>query len=253
MINVYRMIKSKIYTFVLFCLLPLCSYAQEDEDDGMIQSPSKVDKKNRDYGVKYLEDQFYLGLTYNILSSKASRVVQHGLSHGIHTGIMRDIPLNERRNVGIAVGMGYAYDLVYSNIVVFSENGVRTYQIPDGLKSLNLNKNNFSLHTLEIPLEFRWRTSTAEDHKFWRIYTGMKFGYVLKSKSFYEHNELSTSFSNLELKGKFHTKLYAALGYNAVNFYVQYSLTPLFKNVNTIEGTSLKANILQLGVMFYIL
>ena len=51
----------------------------------------------------------------------------------------------------------------------------------------------------------------------------------------------------------FQLKPYIAFGYNALNFFVQYNVTPLLKNTYTTDGTNLKSNILQIGLMFYIL
>jgi hypothetical protein len=42
-------------------------------------------------------------------------------------------------------------------------------------------KNKFTV--IRVPLEFRWRSSTFESYKFWRIYGGVKFSYLLYDKS----------------------------------------------------------------------
>lgn len=227
------------------------SYAQAD-DDGMIER-KKEEIKTREYGKKYLEDQFYLGFTYDYFAAKARNVVQHNLSRGIHLGMLRDIPLNERRNMGFAVGLGYSYSLIYSNLVSFSVDNVRTYYIAENLSDLNINKNYLEMHTIEVPLEFRWRTSTAEKHKFARVYSGIRLGYVAGATSLYRHNELTSYFNNPDVEKKWHFKVFTVFGYNTWNFFVQYNLTPIFKGVTTEDGTSLKSSVLQMGLMFYIL
>jgi hypothetical protein len=45
------------------------------------------------------------------------------------------------------------------------------------------NKNKFSQLSIDVPLEFRWRTSTYASHKFWRIYGGLKLSYLLYDNS----------------------------------------------------------------------
>lgn len=236
---------------LLVCLgFPMSVFSQDDSDDGMIQTTTeKKEKKGR--GEKYLEDQFYVGLTYDYLISEASNVVQHSLSRGIHAGFQKDLPMNERRNIGLALGVGYSYDLVYSNI--FRENTSDSYHIIKNLNDLNINKNYFETHTLEFPIEFRWRTSTAQSHKFWRIYTGMRLGYVFSAKSLYKRDDITIYFNNSDLNKKWHFKVYSAFGYNTWNFFIQYNLSSILKDAKLENNTSLRSSLLQMGLIFYIL
>ena len=43
---------------------------------------------------KYLEDQFYLGVTYNFLMDLPEEAEQRNLSYGLQGGFIKDIPLN---------------------------------------------------------------------------------------------------------------------------------------------------------------
>ena len=43
----------------------------------------------------------------------------------------------------------------------------------------NPKKNVQKLSYIEIPFEIRWRTSKVHSHKFWRIYSGVKYSYLL--------------------------------------------------------------------------
>ncbi|MDO1499205.1 outer membrane beta-barrel protein [Winogradskyella maritima] len=65
---------------------------------------------------RYLEDQFYLGLTYNFLLEKPDAVSQSNLSYGLQGGLIKDIPLNEERNIAMGLGVGYGYYTYYSNL-----------------------------------------------------------------------------------------------------------------------------------------
>ena len=66
--------------------------------------------------LKYLEDQFYVGITYNLILNKPEGVTQSNFSYGLQGGIIKDIPLNIGRNVGIGIGLGEAYKSYYSNL-----------------------------------------------------------------------------------------------------------------------------------------
>ena len=55
---------------------------------------------------KYREDQFYFGITHSILMNKPQGYKPNSFSTGISFGFLRDFPLNKRRNVAIAPGVG---------------------------------------------------------------------------------------------------------------------------------------------------
>lgn len=231
---------------------PVWVFSQNDDDDGLVKitPQEEVPQKTNE---KYLEDQFYLGLTYDLIAVAPKDVVQHSLSRGLLFGFIKDMPFNKRRTVGMAAGLGYSYDLIYSNIVGVRVTGTNRYSIISSLKEINLSKNYFEYQCIEFPIEFRWRTSTETSHKFWRIYTGMRIGYVLGAKNLFKEGDLNISFQNPDLNKKWHFKVFSAFGYNALNFFVQYNFTPLFKGVKTSDGVPLNSNVLQMGLMFYIL
>ena len=104
-----------------------------------------------------------------------------------------------------------------------------------------------------MPIEFRWRTSTPESHKFWRIYSGIKLSYVLASKSRYIDSEYNIKVTQNDDVNKFQIGTYLVWGYNTWNFYGYYGLTPLFKSSAKINNQSVGFNTLNFGLMFYIL
>ena len=243
---------NKIFFPFLFLLFTINAFGQEDSDDGMIgTAASTISGTTTD--LHYLEDQFYIGLTYDYLAGKANSVVQHNLSHGIHAGFIRDLPLNKKRNLGFGIGVGYAYDVVYNNMVANRALDVVTYEIVEHFKDLSISKNYFKTHAIEIPVEFRFRTSTPESHKFWRVYTGVRLAYLFGGRSLYTANEVDTSFQNVDIAKTFQLKTFIAFGYNALNFFVQYNLSPMLSDAKANDGTSLKSNVLQIGLLFYIL
>ena len=44
-----------------------------------------------------------------------------------------------------------------------------------------------------------------------------------------------------------------SIGYNTVNFYGYYGITPLFDNAITINGTPIQMSALKLGLLFFFL
>ena len=201
--------------------------------------------------LKYLEDQFYLGVTYNFILNKPDGVNQGNFSYGLKGGFIKDIPLNSRRNFGIGIGLGYAYNTYYTNLFVNETESGLEYIVLDS--DVSYKRNKLDTHVIEMPIEFRWRTSTPSDYKFWRIYGGMKLGYVVGSRSKFVSNSAKISFSNSDVRN-FRYGVMLNFGYSTVNVHAYYALSNLFNDgVTTIEGDSIEFRPLRIGIIFYIL
>ena len=84
------------------------------------------------------------------------------------------MPINSRRNVAIGLGIGLSSNSFNQNMQINKDvSGNYTYTILYDSET-PYSKNKFTMYLIEAPLEFRWRTSTASEYKFWRIYTGLK-------------------------------------------------------------------------------
>jgi hypothetical protein len=201
--------------------------------------------------LKYLEDQFYLGITYNLILNKPEGVTQSNFSYGLQGGIIKDIPLNSGRNVGIGIGLGYAYNSYYTNLFVNETDTGFEYTILDS--DVSYKRNKLDTHVIELPIEFRWRTSTPSDYKFWRVYAGMKLGYIVGSRSKYVSNTEKISFYNTDTRN-FRYGVMLNFGYSTFNVHVYYALSNLFNdNVTNVEGTPIEFRPLRIGIIFYIL
>jgi hypothetical protein len=214
-------------------------------------SRAQVDAAQPTADQKYLEDQFYLGVTYNVLLNRPSGISMRSLSYGLFGGFIKDIPLNKNRNVGLGLGLGYGINSYYTNLLATeTANGIE-YSIIGGDTSFKRSK--IETHALEVPLEFRWRTSNALSHKFWRIYTGVKFSYIFTARSRFVSDTQKISFTNGDLR-KFQYGLILSFGYNTFNFHAYYALQDLFNDdVRTVDGTRLGFVPLHIGITFYIL
>ena len=129
----------------------------------------------------YREDQFYFNITYNTLQNSPDGFKQNKFSPGIAFGFLRDMPINKSRTFAVALGFGYSSAAYNDNLYTYKSedinaNPTRVYEIISG--NTYYSKNRLALHYLDIPLEIRWRNSTPESHKFWRVYAGFKVCYV---------------------------------------------------------------------------
>lgn len=199
----------------------------------------------------YREDQFYVGFTYNRLLNKPAGISQNKFSAGFTGGFLRDMPINKRRTWAIAAGLGVSYNKYFQDLLISKVDGVPQYNIiPSGTQ---YEKNKFEQLLIDVPIEIRWRTSTPESHKFWRIYSGVKVSYVALGRSKYVDNTYDVEVSKNANVNKLQVGAFLVWGYNTWNFYGYYALTPIFDNEARLNNGSVGLNPLHLGLMFYIL
>lgn len=199
----------------------------------------------------YREDQFYAGFSYNRLLNKPAGISQNKFSAGFSAGFQRDMPINKRRTWAIAAGLGASYNKYFQNLVISKVDEQAQYNII--APGTQYEKNKFEQILIDVPIELRWRTSTPESHKFWRIYTGVKVSYVAFARSKYVDNNYDISVTNNSDFNKIQVGGYLVWGYNTWNFYGYYGLTSLFKSSAELNNRSVGLNPLHLGLMFYIL
>jgi hypothetical protein len=233
---------------ILFSCLFLVSFfnvfSQEDKKPE-IQPIVKIDSL-------YREDQFYFSVTYNLLVQGPAGLKQDKFSAGLSGGFLRDMPINKKRTFAIATGLGLSYQNYYQNLTVSKSNdGSLLYGVNDYSEFVS---NRFRQYTVDVPLEFRWRNSTYDSYKFWRIYGGLKFSYVFAAKSVLKDGETTYKIKNNPDLNDFQYGVYLSAGYNTWNIYAYYGLNTLYKsNVKTISGENVDMRTLNLGIIFYIL
>ncbi|SHF91597.1 hypothetical protein SAMN05443549_101814 [Flavobacterium fluvii] len=227
--------------FLFLFVLPV--FSQEKANTGNVPKV-KIDSL-------YREDQFYFSFTLNTLQDKPVGLTQDKFSSGFSLGFLRDMPVNKRRNVAIAPGLGFTINSYNQNMAITQSNGTTVYTIIDPLTDFN--KNRFSQFSVDVPVEFRWRSSTFEGHKFWRIYGGFKMSYLIYDKSVYEDDQGKIVVTNNKDFNKFQYGAYIASGFNTVNIYAYYGLNSLFQSPKTNDGVTINMNMLNIGIMFYIL
>ncbi|WCO01976.1 porin family protein [Psychroserpens ponticola] len=201
---------------------------------------------------KYREDQFYLSVTYNLLGNKPDGVSQSGFSSGYHFGFIRDMPINKRRNLALGVGLGFSSNS-YNQTLQISENNADYQYVILNDNDIEYTKNKFTTYLIEFPIEFRWRTSTATDYDFWRIYTGVKFGYVLFNSSKFNSNDGDIKLSNIDDFNAFQYGLTFSAGYSNISFHLYYGLNGIFSNAKLVDGEAIDMKSIRIGLMLYIL
>jgi hypothetical protein len=188
----------------------------------------------------YREDQFYASFSYNLVQNRPDGFKQFSFSPGVTFGILRDIPISKNRHWAIAPGIGYSYN----NIKQFI-NSEEIVGATENTSSENI-RTTITSHSVDFPIEIRWRNSTPNSHSFWRIYTGLKTSYVFNSKLKLESTTESSKESISNEINRWQYGAYISVGFNTWNPYVYYGLNPIFK-----EGS--KMSNFNVGFIFYIL
>jgi hypothetical protein len=201
---------------------------------------------------KYREDQFYLSVTYNLLGNKPNGVSQSGFSSGYHLGFIRDMPINKKRNIAIGVGLGFSSNSYNQTLLITENNNDFQYAVLNDNET-DYSKNKFTTYLVEMPIEFRWRTSTATEYDFWRIYTGIKFGYVVFNSSKFISNEGDIKLSNIDDLNALQYGLTFSAGYSNISFHLYYGLNEIFKDATLANGEPIDMNSVRIGLMLYIL
>lgn len=199
----------------------------------------------------YREDQFYVGVTYNLPLNLPSGANIRGLSGGFQFGFLRDMPINKQRNIAIAIGAGLAIDQFGQTLFIGETADEKT--IFRVLENVDFTRNRFNMAIVEAPVEFRWRSSTPSSYKFWRVYAGFRVGYAYWYKATFKQEGNNVSQTKIPEFDPLRLSATLSLGYNSFNFFASYSINPFFKDAVTVDGEKVDFRTLKVGLMFYIL
>ena len=209
---------------------------------------SFAQKDSLNLGDRYAEDQIYMAVSYAQFVDQPQEIFKSNFSYGLSVGFLKDVILNKQGNFSIAAGVGYGFDFFNHELKVEEINNATDFS-----SDVSISANLFKSHNLEFPLEFRWRTSTANKYSFWRIYGGIKFSYNLSNKfQFDDENGNTFKYQDVSNYNKLQYGLTLSTGYDEFNINLYYGLTPVFEN-STINGEVINTKILKFGLIFYLL
>jgi hypothetical protein len=191
---------------------------------------------------KYLEDQLYFNLTYIHMLNLPDKISQSGFSFGLGGGFIKDFPLSEKRNIGLGAGLGYGLNNYYFNVQLDAAEPSATEE--------TLKNNKIILHTVELPIELRFRNSTALKYKFWRFYPGFKIAYVFANNTSFSRSA-DFDVSDIININDFIYGLTFSAGYNKWNLHLYYGLNGLFNETNA-NDYQISISDFRIGLIFYI-
>lgn len=192
---------------------------------------------------RYFEDQFYMGLSYNSLGGKVDQLKENKFSFSVNYGFIKDIPISENGKLAIGLGIGLAHNSLNNNLKLNESE----LNFVTNLSSININRYNYT--EFQIPFEFRWRNSSLTNYKFWRIYPGLRFSRVIKSKYIFEDD---TNTNNIDVFPMEKNQLGVTLnvGFNTWNISLYQSLNSFYNKNDHSDIEDLKQ--FRMGFVFYI-
>lgn len=200
--------------------------------------------------TQYREDQFYLGFSYSSFRNKPNTFSQNKFPFNVNLGFIRDFPLNKPRNFGLAVGLGYAFNSYFGNNRIL-DNG-NNYDLIVLTSQDDYTKNQWITHSVAVPFQIRWRTSTPNLYKFWRIYSGIKASYVFSSKSIYRSENQKITLQSLPL-APIQYGLTLDVGHSTWNLSLYYGLSSFFEKKSLPNNPDFhNVKELKIGLVFYV-
>ena len=191
----------------------------------------------------YREDQIYAAIGYPLLLNAPDGITQNKLSHTFTLGYIRDMPINDNRNIAIGLGLGINYNVLFTNLQF--NNDMTTNVVSRDII------NQWNSTELEIPLEFRWRNSTRTNYQFWRVYSGLVGHYALLAKQYTNSGSLKSSVPLTTQNFRLTFRL--NVGNNTWNLTYSYPIDSLFDFGKSVEDKTLnEIKIAKLGLIFYI-
>ena len=191
----------------------------------------------------YREDQIYAAIGYPLLLNAPDGITQNKLSHTFSLGYIRDMPINDNRNIAIGLGLGINYNVLFTNLQ-FNDDMTTNVVSSDII-------NQWNSTLVEIPLEFRWRNSTPTNYRFWRVYAGLVGHYALSAKQYTNSGSLKSSVPLTPRNFRLAFRL--NVGNNTWNLTYSYPIDSLFDFGKSAEDKTLnEIKTAKLGLIFYI-
>mgnify|MGYP006250836745 FL=1 len=126
----------------------------------------------------YREDQIYISLYYNSLKNDVSDLKENKFSSSINFGFIRDIPLNKSGKFAIGLGIGFGFNTYNNNLKINYQSSNNFFSGEYLENQIEYDYNRFNLNEIQFPIEIRFRNSSIDNYKFWRLYAGLKLSLI---------------------------------------------------------------------------
>lgn len=206
-------------------------------------------------------DRFVFSLHWDGWLGAPDSIEVGPLSRGVGLHFFYDIPFDAAKKYSFAIGVGWNNANYYTKAAFVNDTSGVTFVAPF-LEGQSVKRNKISMNYVEVPLEFRFRTTPNDKGNSFKFALGFKGGYQFANHSKYvgdiyaldTMNQVSGYVADNEIKVKSYR--YAGLstlqygptlriGYGNVNLEAFYGLAGIFQEDKGPVGTPL-----QIGVSF---
>ena len=213
-----------ILLFFSFCQIGfvqgLLSYVKWEADS---QGPEKFDR-------------IAIDLSWNQWQKVPNNITQGYFSFGFSSSWFKDLPLGQKSNCAIALGLGFESMSFHHNgtlTTVQNSNSSSTQLTPFETDSAVL-RNKYAVNYIDFPFEFRIRTinKTLDDRmKFnFKLYLGFKVGVLVNDHTKYKDNNIKIKTFNIPNRLPYRFGPYVRIGFNKIGFVGYYSLSSIFQD-----------------------
>ncbi len=153
------------------------------------------------------------------------------INQGFNTFLMYNHTMNKKGNLSFAGGLGLTNENLFlkkAYIPNISADSIVFADMPNGVKA---KRSKLNMTYLDIPIELRFVTKSQM-----RFTLGLKFGFLINSKTLYKGHALDGSGTKVHVKQRDVSNLegtrfgvQARIGYKWIHAYAYYSLNKVFK------------------------
>ncbi len=153
------------------------------------------------------------------------------INQGFNTFLMYNHTMNKKGNLSFAGGLGLTNENLFfkkAYIPNINADSVVFADVPNGVQA---KRSKLNMTYLDIPIELRFVTKSKM-----RFTLGLKFGFLINSKTLYKGHALDGSGTKVHVKQKNVNSLegtrfgvQARIGYKWIHAYAYYSLNKVFK------------------------
>ncbi len=198
----------------------------------------------------YREDQIYISLYYNSLKNDVSDLKENKFSSSINFGFIRDIPLNKSGKFAIGLGIGFGFNTYNNNLKINYQSSNNFFSGEYLENQIEYDYNRFNLNEIQFPIEIRFRNSSIDNYKFWRLYAGLKYSKAISRKYKFENLDSNYTLNNIPINSD-QLGLTLNIGFNTWNIGLYKAIKPFFSGNQ--HNLSLDLEQFKVGLVFYIL
>lgn len=189
-------------------------------------------------------DRLIFDVTHSTFNGDVKPFTNKGLSLGLNTSLLFDIPLTKGNTISIGTGISHSvFHIGHNNVFVTdAKAGTTSYQLKDSLDAFK--RSSFGGNTISIPLEIRFRGKKWQHLK---LHLGGKIGYQL---NLYNKYTFISDAENKRVKSFYFPdanhliySVYARIGIRNWALFGSYSINKVFSNAK-----STPINLLQVGL-----